>query len=118
MGVIHRYKGQFDWEGVELSRYPPERDMKGVSVRWLIGPGEEAARGLQVVGRQVAVSAGGDHDAVLAGGVHQDEGDARGRLAVAADVSGIHAVVGQPIHQRVPEGIKAHAPDHRRGRAQ
>ncbi len=45
MGVIHRYKGQFDWEGVELSRYPPERDikgMKGVSVRWLIGPAEEA----------------------------------------------------------------------------
>ena len=42
MGVIHRYKEQFDWEGVELSRYPPERDMKGVSVRRLIGPAEEA----------------------------------------------------------------------------
>ena len=47
MGVIHRYKGefdkgQFDWEGVELGRYPPERGMQGVSVRWLIGPAENA----------------------------------------------------------------------------
>jgi quercetin dioxygenase-like cupin family protein len=42
MGVIHRYKGQFDWEGVSRDRYPPERDMEGVSVRWLIGPAEEA----------------------------------------------------------------------------
>ena len=42
MGVIHRYKGQFDWEGVSLGRYPPEREMKGVSVRWLIGPAEKA----------------------------------------------------------------------------
>jgi quercetin dioxygenase-like cupin family protein len=42
MGVIHRYKGQFDWEGVSLGRYPPEKEMKGVSVRWLIGPAEEA----------------------------------------------------------------------------
>jgi len=41
MGVIHRYKGDFDWEGVSLSRYPPE-EMKGVSVRWLIGPAENA----------------------------------------------------------------------------
>jgi quercetin dioxygenase-like cupin family protein len=42
MGVIHRYKGQFDWEGVSLGHYPPEKEMKGVSVRWLIGPAEEA----------------------------------------------------------------------------
>jgi quercetin dioxygenase-like cupin family protein len=42
MGVIHRYKGQFDWHGVSLSHYPPERKMKGVSVRWLIGPAEKA----------------------------------------------------------------------------
>lgn len=42
MGVIHHYKGQFDWEGVGLSRYPPEKEMKGVSVRWLIGPTEKA----------------------------------------------------------------------------
>jgi quercetin dioxygenase-like cupin family protein len=42
MGVIHRYKGAFDWEGGELGRYPPEREMKGVSVRWLIGPVEQA----------------------------------------------------------------------------
>ena len=41
MGVIHRYKGDFDWEGVSLSRYPSE-EMKGVSVRWLIGPAEKA----------------------------------------------------------------------------
>ncbi len=42
MGTIHRYTGQFDWEGVHPGRYPPERKMKGVSVRWLIGPAEEA----------------------------------------------------------------------------
>ena len=42
MGVIHHYKDGFDWEGVELGRYPPEREMKGVTVRWLIGPAEEA----------------------------------------------------------------------------
>jgi len=42
MGVIHRYRGQFDWEGVSLGHYPPEREMKGVSVRWLIGPAEKA----------------------------------------------------------------------------
>jgi len=37
MGVIHRYKGDFDWEGVS-----PSEEMKGVSLRWLIGPAEEA----------------------------------------------------------------------------
>jgi quercetin dioxygenase-like cupin family protein len=42
MGVIHRYEGQFDWQGISLSHYPPERKMKGVSVRWLIGPAEKA----------------------------------------------------------------------------
>jgi hypothetical protein len=42
VGVIHRYNGEFDWEGVERGTYPPERNMKGVSVRWLIGPAEAA----------------------------------------------------------------------------
>jgi quercetin dioxygenase-like cupin family protein len=42
MGIVHRYKGQFDWEGVSLARYPPERKMRDVSVRWLIGPAEKA----------------------------------------------------------------------------
>jgi quercetin dioxygenase-like cupin family protein len=42
MGVIHRYKGEFDWEGVSVGHYPPEREMKGVTVRWLIGPAEKA----------------------------------------------------------------------------
>ncbi len=42
MSVIHRYKGQFDWEGVSLSTYPPGKEVKGVSVRWLIGPAEKA----------------------------------------------------------------------------
>ena len=42
MGIIHRYKGQFDWQGGCLSHYPPEKKMKGVSVRWLIGPAEKA----------------------------------------------------------------------------
>jgi quercetin dioxygenase-like cupin family protein len=42
MGTIHRYVGPFDWEGVSTSRYPPEKDMEGVSVRWLIGPSERA----------------------------------------------------------------------------
>jgi len=40
--VIHRYREQFDWEGVSASLYPSEKDMKGVSVRWLIGPAEGA----------------------------------------------------------------------------
>jgi len=42
MGVIHRYKGDFDWEGVAQESYPPERNMKGVTVRRLIGPAEAA----------------------------------------------------------------------------
>jgi quercetin dioxygenase-like cupin family protein len=46
MGVIHRYTGQFDsafdWEGVDPSRYPSEKEMQGVTVRWLIGPAEKA----------------------------------------------------------------------------
>ena len=40
--IIHRFKGQFDWEGVSASLYPPEKEMRGVSVRWLIGPAEGA----------------------------------------------------------------------------
>jgi quercetin dioxygenase-like cupin family protein len=42
MGVIHRYKGSFDWDSVEVGSYPPERQMKGVTVRVLIGPREQA----------------------------------------------------------------------------
>ncbi len=42
MGVIHRYKGQFDWEGVKLSHYPSGKTAEGVSVRWLIGRVEQA----------------------------------------------------------------------------
>jgi len=42
MGVIHRHTGQFDWEGVSPSHYPSQREMKGVSVRRLIGPSEGA----------------------------------------------------------------------------
>jgi len=41
--AIHRYRGQFDWEGVSPSRYPPGKEMQGVSVRWLIGPADGAA---------------------------------------------------------------------------
>jgi quercetin dioxygenase-like cupin family protein len=43
MGIIHHCRGPFDWEGVNLSRYPPGKEMQGVSVRWLIGPAEGAA---------------------------------------------------------------------------
>ena len=42
MGIIHRYAGDFDWEGVELGTYPPGKEIKGVTVRWLIGPREDA----------------------------------------------------------------------------
>ena len=42
MAIIHRYKDQFDWEGVPLGRYPPGKEIEGVSVRWLIGPAEQA----------------------------------------------------------------------------
>jgi quercetin dioxygenase-like cupin family protein len=42
VAIIHRYKGPFDWQGVRLSRYPPGKESKGVSVRWLIGPNERA----------------------------------------------------------------------------
>ncbi len=42
MGVVHRYENGFDWDGVSQSRYPPDKEMRGVSVRWLIGPEERA----------------------------------------------------------------------------
>ncbi len=42
MSVVHRYEGRFDWDGVSQSRYPPDKEMRGVSVRWLIGPEERA----------------------------------------------------------------------------
>jgi quercetin dioxygenase-like cupin family protein len=41
MSVIHHYKGHFDWEGVRVDRYPSQ-DVRGASVRWLIGPAEDA----------------------------------------------------------------------------
>lgn len=41
MGVIHRYKGDFDWEGVSLGHYASD-EIKGATVRWLIGPAEQA----------------------------------------------------------------------------
>ena len=42
MSTIHRHRGQYDWEGVSVDRYPPEKEMQGASVRWLIGPAEGA----------------------------------------------------------------------------
>lgn len=42
MSTIHRHRGQYDWEGVSVDRYPPEKEMKGASVRWLIGAAEGA----------------------------------------------------------------------------
>jgi quercetin dioxygenase-like cupin family protein len=42
MSTIHRHRGQYDWEGVSVDRYPPEKEIKGASVRWLIGPAEGA----------------------------------------------------------------------------
>ncbi len=41
MGIIHRYKGEFDWQGVRPQPYASD-DVRGASVRWLIGPAEEA----------------------------------------------------------------------------
>ena len=42
MGIIHHYKDPYDWEGVRLGRYPSGVDVRGVSVRRLIGPREQA----------------------------------------------------------------------------
>jgi quercetin dioxygenase-like cupin family protein len=42
MGVIHRYREHFDWEGVPVQRYPTDQEIRGASVRWLIGPAEKA----------------------------------------------------------------------------
>jgi quercetin dioxygenase-like cupin family protein len=42
VGIIHRCVGPFDWEGVSVGHYPPEKDVQGVSVRRLIGPAERA----------------------------------------------------------------------------
>ena len=42
--IIHHYRGQFNWEEVSSSLYPPEKEMRGVSVRWLIGPAQGASR--------------------------------------------------------------------------
>ena len=43
MGIVHRYKGDHDWEGVSVGHYPPGKEMLGVTVRRLIGPSEGAA---------------------------------------------------------------------------
>lgn len=66
VAIVHRYKGEFDWEGVEASLYPPEKEMKGVSIRWLIG-GAEGARNFAL--RYFEIEPGGwssldqhDHD--------------------------------------------------------
>ena len=42
MSVIHRYNGRFDWQGVSLGSYPADKKMQGVTVRWLIGPDQQA----------------------------------------------------------------------------
>jgi len=42
MGIVHRQVGPYRWEGVNLRRYPPEKEMQGVSVKLLIGPAEGA----------------------------------------------------------------------------
>jgi quercetin dioxygenase-like cupin family protein len=42
VAIVHRYTGEFDWEGVEASLYPPAKEMKGVSIRRLISPAEGA----------------------------------------------------------------------------
>jgi quercetin dioxygenase-like cupin family protein len=42
MGIIHRYVQAFSWEGVALGHYPLQKEVRGVSVRWLIGPTEQA----------------------------------------------------------------------------
>jgi quercetin dioxygenase-like cupin family protein len=44
MGSVHRFIGtssDFQWEGVGLQAYESS-EVRGVSVRWLIGPGEGA----------------------------------------------------------------------------
>jgi quercetin dioxygenase-like cupin family protein len=42
MTIIHRYTQAFSWTDVEIDHYPPGKEMRGVSVRWLIGPAEQA----------------------------------------------------------------------------
>jgi quercetin dioxygenase-like cupin family protein len=42
VNTIHRYQGAFNWEDAAPGEYPPDKDMQGVSVRWLIGPAEDA----------------------------------------------------------------------------
>ena len=42
MGIIHRYAGDFTWEGVEEIDYAGLRDFEGVRGVRLIGPAENA----------------------------------------------------------------------------
>jgi quercetin dioxygenase-like cupin family protein len=44
MGLVHRFTGtstDFQWEGIGQQSYPSS-EVRGVSVRWLIGPAEGA----------------------------------------------------------------------------
>jgi len=42
MGIIHRYEGDFHWDGVPTETYTPDRGMQGVVVRRLVGVQEQA----------------------------------------------------------------------------
>ena len=42
MGIIHRYAGDFTWEGVEKIDYAGLKDFQGVSGVRLIGPADHA----------------------------------------------------------------------------
>ena len=44
MGIIHKFQGEgkdFNWERVAAKKYDSQ-DVRGASVRWLIGPNEQA----------------------------------------------------------------------------
>jgi hypothetical protein len=68
--------------------------------------------GVDVVRRQRAVGAGGEHDAVLADVFDENHGDAGADTRVCRTAVNVDAVSGQSVAQRCAETVVADLSDH------
>jgi quercetin dioxygenase-like cupin family protein len=101
VGVIHRYKGDFDWQGVRPEGYA-SKDVKGASVRWLIGPAEGAAKfalryfEIQPGGRSSLDQHAHDHGVIVLRG----QGTVRlGEEELAIGFGDVIYIPSQEVHQ-------------------